>query len=110
VKRFLWLLPPLLCLLYASLLLAARHLPEVRGHWQALVQAPRLVVGAAALGLAMWLRMRRQRSDASRLVGLLMAGGAGAIVVLGTWGVWWQVRGLAALCWLATAAVAARAR
>lgn len=45
--------PVLALLAYASLLLALRHQPAVAAHWLPLLQAPRLVVGAWALWVAM---------------------------------------------------------
>lgn len=47
------ILPALILLAYAAVLLATRHQPAVLAHWYEALQAPRLVVGAWALWVAL---------------------------------------------------------
>lgn len=158
------LAPLVLCLLYASALLAARHWPPVREHWAAWLQAPRLAGLAMALwvvvrgkdespeedppqganrsglrGAAWWLpapgrplrprsafpvegrnfeatgpKIRSQGSHLPRspstTIGLILAGSAGVLVVVGGWADWAAVvRPGAAMAWIAVAIVAVMA-
>lgn len=115
------------------MLLATRHQLAVSAHWHEALQAPRLVVGAWAL----WVALARRKNEGpegggtsepfgrllsvqrrpyasplppSTAIGLVLALGAAASVIGGLWPTWGAVRALSLLSWALVAAVAWRAR